>query len=278
MNVTTPCRRLLAAAALMLVAGLAQAQYVWIDDERHQAVLGPLAAAVGAGEEHPEGAGTRSRWCWSPAGPRRRRSAGAGSKRRRRRVAERKSDFNKRAAEKAEQDKKAAAEAQARRRRPNNCAAARAYKTQLESGMRIGTSRRTGSWRARASMRDADALQLPNGAADRSKRRWPICRQARRSPSSTPAAAFFSPRAGAANPSDRPPAGGRFRCGRARAARCRAASSCRRCRPAASPGRSRECRAAPRSARSPARWSCPAPPPASRRNSLRGGRRSTTCT
>ena len=149
MNVHTPCRRLLAAAALMLVAGLAQAQYVWIDakgikqfSDRSPPPSVPEkdilkapgrqpVVLVAAGQDQP--AETEKK-----APPT---------------VAERNVDFNKRAAEKTEQDKKAAAEAQAKVAKTERCAAARAYKTQLDSGIRIGTVGKDGE---RGFMSDAD--------------------------------------------------------------------------------------------------------------------------
>ena len=68
-------------------------------------------------------------------------------------LAERNVEFNKRASEKAAAGKKAAAEAQAKAAMAEQCAAARNYKSQLDSGARIGTVTQSGE---RAFMSDAE--------------------------------------------------------------------------------------------------------------------------
>lgn len=150
MNVYTPCQRLLAAAALMLVAGLAQAQYVWIDEKGikqfsdrspppsvpEKNILkapGRQTVAIAADGQEP-----------APAGAARQAPPT---------IAERDAEFNKRMKEKAESGRKAAGEAQARSAKAEHCAAARAYKAQLDSGVRIGTVGKDGE---RGFMTDTD--------------------------------------------------------------------------------------------------------------------------
>ncbi|HEY0488404.1 MAG TPA: DUF4124 domain-containing protein [Telluria sp.] len=140
MNLRSPSLRMLSAAALMLAAGIAQAQYVWIDakgikqfSDRSPPASVPeknilkapgrqQTAILAAGQEQP-----------APS------AALDAAKKAPPTVAERNVDFNKRASEKAEQDKKVAAQAQAKAAKAEQCAAARDYKAQLDSGVRIGT-------------------------------------------------------------------------------------------------------------------------------------------
>lgn len=154
MKVLSPCARLLAAAALTLVAGLAQAQYVWIDakgikqfSDRSppssvpdkdilKAPGRPAVTIVPGDQEQP-----------APA------AVAEGPKKAPPTVAERNVEFNKRASDKAAADKKLAAEAQAKAAKAEQCAAAREYKMQLDSGVRIGTVSQSGE---RAFMSDAE--------------------------------------------------------------------------------------------------------------------------
>ncbi len=140
MNRYFPCARLLAAAALTFVAGLAQAQYVWIDakgikqfsdrsppssvpDKNILKAQGRPAVAILPGD------------LVTPAPA----SLAETAKKALPTVAERNVEFNKRVSDKAAVDKKAAAEAQAKAAKAEQCAAARDYKVQLDSGARIGT-------------------------------------------------------------------------------------------------------------------------------------------
>lgn len=156
MNVLSSCPRLLAAAALTLVAGLAQAQYVWIDakgikqfsdrsppssipDKNILKAPGrPMVAIAPGGLAQPAPAHASVAETASKAPPT---------------MAERNVEFNKRASDKAAVDKKAAAEAQAKAAKAEQCAAAREYKMQLDSGARIGTVTQSGE---RAFMGDAE--------------------------------------------------------------------------------------------------------------------------
>lgn len=156
MNVLTPCSRLIAAAALTLVAGLAQAQYVWIDakgikqfsdrsppssvPEKNilKAPGKPMVAIAPGDLAEP-----------APA------SIAETAKKAPPTVADRNIEFNKRISDKAVADKKAAAEAQAKAAKAEQCAAAREYKMQLDAGVRIGTVTQNGE---RAFMSDAERV------------------------------------------------------------------------------------------------------------------------
>lgn len=154
MNGRSLYSRLLAAAGLTLVVGLAQAQYVWIDakgikqfsdrsppssvpDKDILKAPGRSAVAIAPGDpEQP-----------APA------SVAETAKKALPTVAERNVEFNKRVSDKAAGDKKLAAEAQAKAAKAQQCAAAREYKMQLDSGARIGTVTQSGE---RAFMSDAE--------------------------------------------------------------------------------------------------------------------------
>lgn len=147
--------RLLAAAALTFVAGIAQAQYVWIDakgtkqfsdrsppssvPEKNilKSPARPLVAIAPGDVEQPV-----------PTA-----SVAEGARKALPTLAERNVEFNKRASDKAMIDKKAAAAAQAKAAKAEQCAAAREYKMQLDSGARIGTVTQSGE---RAFMSDAE--------------------------------------------------------------------------------------------------------------------------
>jgi hypothetical protein len=144
--------RLFGGAALLLVAGLAQAQYVWIDAKGlrqysdrppppstppAKIIQSPQAVAL-AIEVPPAPA---------PADPKAQPKKGAPT------LAEREADFRKRKQDGAEQDKKAAEEAQRKQAQLENCASARQYKAQLESGIRIAD---TGADGERGYISDAE--------------------------------------------------------------------------------------------------------------------------
>lgn len=142
MNKTTGLRglQLFVGGALMLVASLSQAQWVWVDAKgvkqfsdrspppsvpqknilkapRGQAT-GFDTAVSGQAADKPADAATAA----APAKPS---------------LADRESDYKKRQLEKAEADKKAAAEATAAAAKKTNCDNARAQKAQLDSGVRV---------------------------------------------------------------------------------------------------------------------------------------------
>ena len=165
MNLRSPCLRLLSAAALMLAAGIAQAQYVWIDEKgiRQFSDRSPppsvpeknilkapgrqQIAIIAADQDQPAPAPVAATAQKAPPT-----------------VAERNVDFNKRASEKAELGKKAAAEAQAKAAKAERCAATRNYKAQLDSGIRIGTVGKGGE---RGFMSDAERA-VANAKANKS--------------------------------------------------------------------------------------------------------------
>ena len=146
---------LLATIALTCVAGLAQAQYVWIDakgikqysdrsppssipDRNILKAPGRPTVAVAPGDLVAA----------APVAPVAETAKTAAPT-----VADRNVEFNKRISEKAAAGKKAAAEAQAKVAREEQCVAAREYKAQLDSGERIGTVNKNGE---RAVMSDAE--------------------------------------------------------------------------------------------------------------------------
>jgi hypothetical protein len=129
--------RLAAGAALLLVAGLAQAQYVWIDakglrqySDRPPPPSTPAAKILKS--PHPLAVDVAP--ANAPAEPKAQPNKGAPT------LAERDADFRKRKQEGAEHEKKAAEEAQRKQAQLENCASARQYKVQLESGTRIADS------------------------------------------------------------------------------------------------------------------------------------------
>ncbi|NML60110.1 DUF4124 domain-containing protein [Massilia sp. RP-1-19] len=164
MNRYSPCRRLLAVAALSLVAGLAQAQYVWIDakgikqfSDRSppssvpekdilKAPGRPAVAIVARDPDQPKPASVAETEKKAPPT-----------------MAERDVEFNKRVSDKAAADRKAAAEAQAKAAKAEQCAAAREYRMQLDSGARIGSVSQSGE---QTFMSDAERA-LANAKANK---------------------------------------------------------------------------------------------------------------
>lgn len=131
--------RPIAGATILLAAGWAQAQYVWVNANgnreysdrppppsvsRSKILKAPQMALL---EPAPDAAA-------SPAAdtkPDRAEKKGPPT------LAERDADFHKRQKERAEQEQKAAQEAQQKQAKAENCAAAQKNKAQLESGVRI---------------------------------------------------------------------------------------------------------------------------------------------
>lgn len=155
MKRTTAFSILLATVAMTFVASLAQAQYVWIDakgnkqfsdrsppssipDKNILKAPGRPMVAIAPGDAVPV----------APAAP----TAEPG-KTSPPTIADRNVEFNKRITDRAAAGKKAAAEAQAKAVKAEQCAAARQYKAQLDSGDRIGSVDQTGE---RTFMSDAD--------------------------------------------------------------------------------------------------------------------------
>lgn len=141
-NIMMPVRphlpRLLGAAALLLFAGLAQAQYAWIDEKgvRHFSDRPPPpttpAAKVLKAPAKPLAAQPQQDKSAEPtaeAAP----AAGAGKPT----LAEREADYRKRAQERAKVEQKEAAEAQHRQAKAQDCHNARRYKALLDTGIRV---------------------------------------------------------------------------------------------------------------------------------------------
>jgi hypothetical protein len=124
------------AAILLLAAGLAQAQYVWLNANgsreysdrppppsvpRSQILKAPKGSLLALTADAP-----------APAADEKvEKKKGPPT------LAERDADFRKRKQEQAEQEQKAAQEAQHQEAVADNCASARQYKAQLESGIRV---------------------------------------------------------------------------------------------------------------------------------------------
>lgn len=136
-NQRTPWAGLIAGAALLGAAALAQAQYIWIDEkglkqfsDRPPPPSVPAKSIVKAPGrslqiEAPEAAPAEAATASAPkAAPT---------------TAERNADFNKRKEKQAEEARKGAEEAKRQRELAANCEANRKHKALLESGVRVGT-------------------------------------------------------------------------------------------------------------------------------------------
>jgi type IV secretory pathway VirB10-like protein len=125
-------------ATLLLLAGLAQAQYVWIDAKglRQYSDRAPPPSTPAANIlKSPQQVALTP---VAPAPPAPAPSAEAATpKKGPPTLAERNQDFGKRLKERGEQEQKAAEEAQRKQSLAEQCASARQYKTHLESGVRI---------------------------------------------------------------------------------------------------------------------------------------------
>lgn len=141
--------RLAVATALALLAGLAQAQYVWVDDNgRKQLSDRPPPTSVPAKHILKQPSGVPQVQDAEPAAAAA-SSASSGPMS----VADRDADYKKRQQEKADKDAKAAEEAKQKLAKRKNCESARAYMSQLASGERIGVVGNNGE---RGFMNDAD--------------------------------------------------------------------------------------------------------------------------
>jgi hypothetical protein len=132
-----PLPRLFAGAALLLCAGLAQAQYAWINangnreySDRPPPPSTPRSKILKA----PHGSPLLQEAQAAPAAA---DDAKPEQKKGPPTLAERDADFRKRQKERGEQDQKGAEEAQRKQALAENCASARQNKMQLESGVRI---------------------------------------------------------------------------------------------------------------------------------------------
>jgi type IV secretory pathway VirB10-like protein len=129
--------RLLAGTALLLCAGLAHAQYVWINASGNREYS----------DRPPPASTPRSKILKAPSGspllldlaapeapaeaPKAETKKGPPT------LAERDADFRKRQKERGEEEQKTAQETQRKQAVEQNCASARQYKAQLESDIRI---------------------------------------------------------------------------------------------------------------------------------------------
>lgn len=138
-------KRWLAGGALMVFAGLAQAQWMWLNEKGAKVVSDrPPPASVPTKNilKSPQAARTARVLQEGEAVPE--KAAPATTEKAPPTLAERNADFKKRAAEKAEQDKKASEEAAQKAGDKANCDAARAHKQALDSGERMGTVDKNG--------------------------------------------------------------------------------------------------------------------------------------
>jgi hypothetical protein len=129
--------RLVAGAALLLCAGLAQAQYAWINASGNREYSDrPPPPSVPASKilKAPRGSPLLVE-ATAAAAPE--EAPKAEPKKGPPTLAERDADFRKRQKERGEQEQKAAEEAQRKQALAENCASARRYKAELESDVRI---------------------------------------------------------------------------------------------------------------------------------------------
>ena len=140
------------AAALALLAGLAQAQYVWVDEHgRKQLSDRPPPTSVPSKNILKQPGGVPQLQDAEPAAAAAAPSSSAASGPLS--LADRDADYKKRQLEKADKDAKAADEAKQKLAKRKNCEIARAYMSQLASGERIGVVGNNGE---RAFMNDAE--------------------------------------------------------------------------------------------------------------------------
>jgi hypothetical protein len=129
--------RLLGTAALLLFAGLAQAQYVWIDEKGVRQFSDrppPPSTPPGKILKAPGKPSLAELVPEKSAEQPSREAARAGPPT----LAERDAEYRKRAQERAKQEQKDAAEAQHKRAQAENCDNARRAKALMESDARVG--------------------------------------------------------------------------------------------------------------------------------------------
>ncbi|HEU4374581.1 MAG TPA: DUF4124 domain-containing protein [Telluria sp.] len=144
---TTNRARMLATTALMALASLAQAQYMWINDkglkefsDRPPPPSIPLKHILKA----PHGMPTADSIAAEPAAAAVAPAAEAAKPKAPPTVADRNADYNKRVKEKAERDEKDQAESDRKAALAENCERARTARQSLDSGVRIGTVDKNG--------------------------------------------------------------------------------------------------------------------------------------
>jgi hypothetical protein len=141
----SPALRLAAAAALLLATGAAQAQYAWINangtreySDRPPPPSVPRAKILKA----PKGSALLALELEAPAAAKPAPTAPPAdakpeAKKGPPTLAERDADYRKRQQARADEEKKAAIDARRKEALSENCASARQYKAQLESGIRV---------------------------------------------------------------------------------------------------------------------------------------------
>lgn len=139
-NTCLTIKRLL-ATSLLLAAGLAQAQYVWVDAKgvKHFSDRSPPSSVPDKDILKAPGKGIRSLVPIGEAS-----AVPAEAPKAPPTLADRNADYKKRMDERAEAAKKDAQAAKIKAANAQNCAAARDYKAQLASGVRIGTVGKNG--------------------------------------------------------------------------------------------------------------------------------------
>ncbi len=212
-------KQLAACLALSALSCLAWGQYVWTDDK----------GVKQFSDMPPPASVPQSRILKQPSGRMPAAAAPASAEAEAGRApkaplttAESNADFMKRRAEQAEKDKKAAAEAQAARDKASNCEKARSYQRALDSGLRIARTDKNGE---REFMSD-EQRSREHARNQPRPRRLQISLANLAAAARQPAFSGLFPfwrRAAGAPPSDPPARADRFRRGRVRAARYRAA-------------------------------------------------------
>ncbi|MGZ8301073.1 MAG: DUF4124 domain-containing protein [Telluria sp.] len=149
------CKTLLSGAALLLVAGLAQAQYVWVDEKGIKQFSDRSPPSSIPDKNILKAPGKRLP-ALEPVAADVRPAPAADAQKQPLTVAERNVDYKKRMAEQAEAAKKKAIDAEQKTAKAEHCASARAYKAQLDSGARIGVVGKNGE---QAFMSDAERAQ-----------------------------------------------------------------------------------------------------------------------
>lgn len=132
-------KRLAGAVALLLTAGLAQAQYVWVDDKgvRHFSDQPPPASTPASKILKAPGKPSVSELLQEkPAEPAPDKPATA-QQAHKPTLAERDAEYRKRAQERAKSEAKEAEEARHKKAQAENCDSARRYKALLDTGIRI---------------------------------------------------------------------------------------------------------------------------------------------
>jgi hypothetical protein len=136
-NINRAMLRLVGGTALVLFATLAQAQYVWVDAKGMRQFSDRPPPPSTPADKILKAPQKQQPVLVEPAAPSAAAAAAPAKASSQPTLAERDADFRKRAQERAKEEQKAAAEAGHKKALAENCDAARQYKAQLESGIRI---------------------------------------------------------------------------------------------------------------------------------------------